>query len=544
MKTAVAVVACVLCAAAWLIAEPAAKSLPPDHYVLHVSLVDTDSGAALSGLMRFEDADGKAFVPEGLLPRGIGVEDRPSIKDWCVVGESTAVELPRASVQVTAFSGLEYESVQQLVTTPNASAAEESLTLKLQRFADAHADGWWNANTHVHLKKVSRGESDRYLLDVGRADGLDLVYVSYLERANEDVDYTTNRYSRAELQALSNRHVHFDHGEEHRHNFGGGDEGYGHVMLLAIPELVYPVSIGPGISKTGTDGLPLQRGIERAHDIGATVIWCHNAWGLEDIPNWLTGRLEANNIFDGGTHGSYHSSFYRYLDVGIKTPFSTGTDWFIYDFSRVYVPSKERPTSEEWLQQLAAGRSYITNGPLLEFSVAGQRIGDDVSLSAPGAVEVTGRVVGRVDFQRIELVQGGDVVATVASRAEGGHFVADLAVEFDIAQPCWLALRTPPPSIPDDPEHATTTPLNEYGRELFAHTSATFVDVGGRRKFAVEAARELLAEMQRNRAFIDGRGVFADESERTLVLSTYDEGIELIGEQIARAEQRPAPREN
>src|SRR5690606_32444288 len=201
---------------------------------------------------------------------------------------------------------------------------------------------------------------------VGRADGLDLVYVSYLERAVADVEYTTNRYSRAELQALSGPHVHFDHGEEHRHNFGGGGEGYGHVMLLAIPELVYPVSIGPGIAKTGTDGLPLRRGIERARDIGGTVIWCHNAWGLEDIPSWISGKLEANNIFDGGTHGSYEHSFYRYLDVGIKVPFSTGTDWFIYDFSRVYVPSDNRPTSEEWLDQLAAGRSYITNGPLLQ----------------------------------------------------------------------------------------------------------------------------------------------------------------------------------
>lgn len=535
MRTAVAIAACVLCTAAWLVADPASKALPPDQYQLNLRLVDANTGAALSGLVRFQSVDGKVLTPEGLLPRGIGVENQPSIDDWCVVDESAAVELPRATLQLKAFSGLEFESVQLLVAPPAPSEADSELTLRLKRFADAHAGGWWNANTHVHLKKVSRGESDRYLQDVGRADGLDLVYVSYLERANDDVDYTTNRYSRADLQALSNAHVHFDHGEEHRHNFGGGGEGYGHVMLLAIPELVYPVSIGPGIAKTGTDGLPLARGIERARDIGATVIWCHNAWGLEDIPSWLTGRLEANNIFDGGTHGSYHSSFYRYLDVGIKTPFSTGTDWFIYDFSRVYVPAANRPTSEEWLQQLAAGRSYITNGPLLEFSVAGQQIGEDISLPAPGRVAVTGRAVGRVDFQQIELVRNGEVVATAACRANGGHYAADLSAviqELDVTDPCWLALRTPPPSIPNDPEHAAQTPLNEYGRELFAHTSATFVDVARRRTFDVEVAKELLIEMEGNRAFIDGEGVFADDAERTLVLSVYDEGISLLQQRI------------
>lgn len=537
MRTALAAVVAVLCAAAWMVAEPPVRGSVNETYLLKLRLVDADSGEPVSGMVRFQDADGKAIIPPGVLERGRGVDDQPSIRDWCVVSGPMSIELPRATLQIKAFSGLEYESVQQFLPPPGAATISADLTLRLKRFADAHRDGWWNANTHVHLKKVSRGESDQYLQEVGRADGLDLVYVSYLERAQEDVDYTTNRYSREELQALSNNHVHFDRGEEHRHNFGPGDEGYGHVMLLAIPELVYPVSIGPGIAKTGTDGLPLRRGIERAHDIGATVIWCHNAWGLEDIPSWLTGRLEANNIFDGGTHGSYHSSFYRYLDVGIKAPFSTGTDWFIYDFSRVYVPAKQRPTSEEWLDQLAAGRSYITNGPLLEFHVAGKGIGEDVSLKEPGKVRVTGRAVGRVDFRQIELVQSGKVIAGAASQPDRGHYVAELGpvlTDVDITEPCWLALRTPPPSIPNDPEHADKTPLNEYGRELFAHTSTTFVDVGGKRIFRADVATELLAEMERNRAFIDETGVFADDAERRLVLSVYDEGIALMRERIAR----------
>jgi hypothetical protein len=94
----------------------------------------------------------------------------------------------------------------------------------------------------------------------------------------------------------------------------------------------------PGIMKEGTDGIPLQRGIRTAREDGATVIWCHNTFGHEDIPNWVSGLLHAQNIFDGGDHGTYEDTFYRYLNVGMKVPFSTGTDWFIYDFSRVYLP--------------------------------------------------------------------------------------------------------------------------------------------------------------------------------------------------------------
>lgn len=494
-----------------------------DACAVRVTLVDAASGKPLPGVIRVRDSAGKSLPIDGLFRRGRGLPADSPIQDWHVLTEPTVIQLPRAELSLTAFSGLETGYSEQALDLRNRDRAD--VTLNLTRFHDAHASGWWNANTHVHLQKINRQQSDRYLVDVGTADGLDLVFVSYLERAEADVDYITNKYSRADLHALSNDHVHFDHGEEHRHNFTGFEEGYGHVMLLAIPELVYPVSIGPGISKTGTDGIPLKRGIERARELGGTVIWCHNQWGLEDIPNWFAGRLHANNIFDGGTHGSYEHSFYRYLDCGLKVPFSTGTDWFIYDFARVYVPATERPTPEEWLAQLAAGRSYITNGPLLEFNVEGLGIGADVALNQPGQVSVRGSAIGRVDFGRLELVRNGEVILTGTTRPAGGAYLAGVEIDLDVTEPCWLALRTPPPSVPDNPAYAAKTPLNEYGRELFAHTSATFVDVGGKRRFDRAAAQSLLEEMQRSREFIAGRGVFADEAEKRAVVVVYEVGI-------------------
>ena len=494
-----------------------------DDCLLTVRLVDAESGRTIAGVLRVQDESGEVIPLSGLLPRGRGLSDDLPIQDWFVLSEPQVVGLPRQRLTLTAFSGLETEYGERTIDLSGKAAAE--VTIPVRRFFQAHEDGLWNANTHVHLQKIAREESDRYLVDVGMADGLDLVFVSYLERAVADEQYTTNQYTRGELHALGNEHVHFDHGEEHRHNFTGFEEGYGHVMLLAIPELIYPVSIGPGISKTGTDGLPLKRGIERARELGGTVIWCHNKWGLEDVPNWLAGRLHANNIFDGGTRGSYRHSFYRYLDCGIPVPFSTGTDWFIYDFSRVYVPHEGRPTPEQWLDELARGRSFITNGPLLEFSVNGQSLESHVSLDRPGTVDVRAACRGRLDFERLELIHNGQVVHQQPSREEAGHFEAAFKIAVNVAEPGWLALRTPPPASPIDPELSDPTPLNEYGRELFAHTSATFVDVAGRRIFRSGVADELVQEMESSRAFIVERGLFADDAEMRSVLEVYDEGI-------------------
>ena len=194
-------------------------------------------------------------------------------------------------------------------------------------------------------------------------------------------------------------------------------------MLLNILKLIEPVSIGPGIMKEGTDGIPLQRGIRTARQDGATVIWCHNTFGHEDIPNWVTGLVHAQNIFDGGDHGTYEDTFYRYLNVGMKVPFSTGTDWFIYDFSRVYVPIAGELTSKKWLAELAAGKSYITNG--VSLGIHGQWQADrrdDCRRRWRRAADRRQRAIGRNDFRQIELIHNGGVVHSVAGESQWRPF--------------------------------------------------------------------------------------------------------------------------
>src|SRR5262249_9135504 len=157
----------------------------------------------------------------------------------------------------------------------------------------------------------------------------------------------------------------FSNGEEHRHNFGGYGEGYGHVMFLNLKELVKPVSLGPGITGGGDDDAPLRTGIDAARKQGATIIWCHNRFGHEDVLNALPGRLAALTVFDGSRRGSFEETYYRYLNIGLRMPISTGTDWFVYDFARVYARVPDKLIASRWLEALKAGNCQATNGPLL-----------------------------------------------------------------------------------------------------------------------------------------------------------------------------------
>ena len=476
-----------------------------------IQLEDEATRKAIPGLVRIDHADPRQPIALPELVR------RPN--HWYAMPDHAVVVVPQTRLVLQVVHSLEWE----LATTEVDLNGKEHETVRipLRRFYDPADNNLRSGNTHLHLNRISRDESDRYLRVVPAADGLDLLYVSYLERIKDGLTYVTNTYTPADLERLSQPNSLLRHGEEHRHNFEPYGEGYGHVMFLDIKRLIQPVSIGPGITGKGTDGVPIRRGIEAARADGASVIWCHNTFGVEDIPNWIAGKLHGQNIFDGGAHGTYKDTFYRYLNIGLKVPFSTGTDWFVYDFSRVYVPIEGPLTSEAWLKQLAAGKTFITNGTFLEFQVDGRDIGDTIALAEPRDLRVRGRAVGRNNFRAIELLYNGKVIHTAACSPEDGHYRADLQHVLRVKKPGWTALRV-----------VLETGKNELDQTLFAHTSPIYLQVEGKSIFMLNEAEQLKSEMERNLSIIDRKAVFANDQEREAVLKVHREGISLLRQRM------------
>ena len=483
---------------------------------LTLNLVAAASNQPVSGIVRIKRFDTGEYVqPPELIPRH---------NNWLTTQASVQISVPATELQIEAVRGL-----QTLLAVAKVDATADTphdVSLQLHSFYDARSRGWRNGNTHLHIMNRSRIAAERYLREVPEADGLELVFLSHLRRIPDEKDYISNQIVEQHLRSdvltkISDGRCLLRPGEEHRHNFGRGGEGFGHVMLLDIAKLIRPVSIGPGIMRTGTDGTPLRPGILEARRDGATVVWCHNSYGFEDIPSWTGGLLDAQNIYDGGSQGRYEESFYKYLNLGWKIPFSTGTDWFIEDFSRVYVPIDGVMTSEAWLQQLAAGRSFITNGPLLEFTVNDQAIGETLRLDRSQDVRIKARAVGRLDFGHLQLIRNGEIVEAVTARPRDGHFEAQLDMTLTIAEPCWLAVRTP-----DD------GPDNEFGRPIFSHSSPIYAEFQGRRVFRAEVALDLIQQMEESLLQIRAKAVFAGDEESQRVMQVYREGIRTLKKRL------------
>jgi hypothetical protein len=113
-----------------------------------------------------------------------------------------------------------------------------------------------------------------------------------------------------------------------------------------------------------------------------------------------------------------------------------------------------------------SGRTFLSGGPLVTLSVDGREPGDTVQLSGPGTVSVHATVRSIFPLRSLELVRNGEVVAR--AEANGGR-QAEISEELRIDGNSWIACRA----------FGVDYHLDEWGRQVFAHTSPVYVACGG-----------------------------------------------------------------
>ena len=520
------------------LAQAETRDTPPAAATCAVTLrvIDTATEKAIPALIHITDGQGQTIRPAELLPRSTALNGKAVgeaafayMDRWYILPNERTIEVPANAARVEVFSGLEWSATEQSMDLRGKASA--TVEVRLSRFYTPSED---SGNVHLHLKEMTLPEAERYVTETAAADGLDLVFLSYLERPGADAQYISNTFTAPDLRRFEERSgVIFGYGEEYRHNFPRA-EGYGHVMFLNLPDLILPASLGADIMKQGNDDIGLRGGIEAARRQAATILWCHNARGFEDIPSWVSGLLDGQIIFDGGATGGYERGLYRYLDVGLEVPVAMGTDWFLNDMAMTMVRLEDTPATANWLAALREGKSYITNGPLLEFTVDGVQAGATIEPGPDGSVRVRARAIGRNDFKSLELVANGEVIARTKTSSAAGVFEASIEQAVAVRESTWLALRTVPFEVNYDRPEAVSVGFNEYGRPLFAHTSPIYVQVAGKPVFVSEAAENLIAELHSCMVTIGRTGNFSSEAARDKVLAVYEAAREALEKKLGR----------
>ena len=417
-----------------------------------------------------------------------------------------AVELPPGQADVLVERGTEYRPLRQTLTVQRHGTVE--VDLPLRRWIRLPEQGWYAGNTHIHYDEKETRPLDRLQFDP-RVEDLPIFIVSVLKR--RELAYASNAFPIGRHALSTPEHL-IDVGEESRHNQEPWSIGYGHIMLVNIRELVEPMSRGVLVDDSSPDYPPLMDAIDGAHGQGGTVLWCHNAQGMEAPIAAILGKLDGINLFDPWWMDPEYEIWYRLLNCGLRIPASTGSDWYLCSSNRVYTSVAGTFSYESWLDALRAGRTFITDGPILRFTVGGHAPGNDLLDLSP--IKQTAEVVveweGAQPIDRIEIVRDGEVAYT--EQNADGALAGRVQIDLDVAEAGWLAAR------------CWGSRRNTYAHALWAHTSPVYVRSTPASPTVRAAAGTFLEHVARARDYLTSRARFDNSAQRDRLLQLYAEG--------------------
>jgi hypothetical protein len=423
-------------------------------------------------------------------------------------------EVPAGRYELVVTRGIEYRAYRGVVDVRPGQAAR--VTVDLQRHADQPARGWYSADGHVHVGR-----------DVVRDEPV------WMHAAAEDVHLT----NLVQMGNLSRTHFH-----QPAWGRAGQYEKNGYVILSGQED---PRTVQRGHTLHHNIQAPMHlptdsyfaydQAFEAVRSQGGFSGYAHQGElfngrrGLAlDVPFGLVDFIE---VLQNGRLST--ESWYNFLNLGYRILPDAGSDFPYMDLPGVvrnYAKVEGPFSAEAWFAAFRRGHMYVTNGPLLEFTVNGQPMGGELKVTRGTMLEVIGQADLNPDvdvLSHIELVAHGEVIA--AERANGQSRVT-LRATVPADRSTWLALR------------AWGT-RQERSNMTAAHSAPVYVLVDGQPFWKREAVPAIVAE-QRARldelmtAEVDARGDLEPWETFPLMQQEWDRQRLMLKARVTEASAR------
>jgi hypothetical protein len=464
---------------------------------VHVTVLDDETGKPIPSRVHFRSPEGIPYQPHGhhnhvnsnlgTWHSDIGGDLRLGQITYAYIDGKCQGWLPRGEVIVDVARGFEYEPLRQKVSI---RPGQRELELRLKRWTNMNAQGWYSGDTHVHFLGGQGAHRE--------AQGEDLNVVNLLQSQWGHLFTNTEDFTGGPTLSREGKTIVYCSQENRQHLLG-------HLTLLGLKEPVYPwCTDGPSEAELGgTLEATMSEWADACHAQGGTVVIPHlpNPNG-EPAVLIATGRADAVEML---VHGSFqHVEYYRYLNGGYKLPLVGGTDKMessvpvgLYR-TYAYLSPEEEFTYDAWCAAVRAGRTFLSGGPMIRLTVEGAAVGDILKLTGAGTVEAEAEAEGIFPLHTLEIVQQGQVVARTeeAKGARKLHLSARLKVDGNT----WLAARCGGPNYTAIRHH------DSWSRGIFAHTSPVYVAVSGEYSlFSPETAQYMLTLVEGGLSYIRHR---------------------------------------
>jgi hypothetical protein len=196
------------------------------------------------------------------------------------------------------------------------------------------------------------------------------------------------------------------------------------------------------------------------------------------------GLVDFIEVLQGGR--LTHDGWYRLLNLGYRITPAAGTDWPYSDFPGVvrnYVKVDGPLNLDAWFTSFNAGRTFVTNGPLLGLTVNGRGMGEELRVKRGTSLKIAADVQLNPDvdtLDRLELVVLGDVTQTQPAQ---GKDRTQLSAQLTADRSMWIAVRAY--GGRQDPRNTT-----------IAHSAPIYVVVDDEPTWKRDAVPAIVAELR------------------------------------------------
>ena len=409
---------------------------------LRLVLTDAHTGEPLVARFSVKQHGGKFHFPPGSLYRltsGIG---------HFYARHNAELTVPVGRFTLQAWHGPEYFVHKQELEI--AAGETRAVRVAMERWINMPESGWFSGENHIHANYGYGAWHNDPVTIRDQCEGENL-HVANVVVANSDGDGVFDRqFFLGRPDPISSSRTIIYWNEEFRSTI------WGHLTLGSLSQLVEPIFTGFGDTTNPWD-VPTNADIaDRTRARRGTVSYTHpasnpespydGAYSAKGLPvDAALGRIDTMDVMGGGYDAS-RQLWYRLLNCGLRIPAAAGTDVFLNritsyppGWGRCYVKLTNRLGYAEWMRGQKAGRSFITTGPMLEWSVDGREPGETLSLDGPRDVRVRARATSQFPMKSLELIVNGAVISTSATTNKAGELVLNQDVNLDRAG--WLAVR-------------------------------------------------------------------------------------------------------
>lgn len=463
---------------------------------LRLQIRDGDTGKIVTTRVSLKQENGKFVAPAGALYRilrGMGHFYCDGPTEW---------ELPAGKYFLNVFRGPEVTPFHDGLTIKAGQTLD--IAVESKRWTHAAKSSWYSGENHIHANYGYGQWFNTPETMLAQCAGEDLNVCNFMV-ANSDTDGVFDRaFFRGQPDPRSTSEIILYWNQEFRSTL------WGHMTLVNLRQVVEPVFTGFQATTNPWD-IPTNSDVaDRTHFQNGHVNYTHpvqNADKPLETPyagKGLPVDVALGKIDSMDLNNSYTATvpiWYRFLNCGFRLPPSAGTDCFLNKIfsqvpgaDRIYVNAPGPLTYAGWIDGLRKGRSFVSNGPMVELSLNGQNLGDVVAIAGPRKLKLTARVRSPFPLAKVELIYNGQVAATIPL-AEGDKS-ATIDQMLDVDRSGWLALRAAGPGHPDSPVPA-----------LFAHTAPIYIEVA-------DAPTRSRADAQFFMTWIDGLSLMARTRDR------------------------------